>query len=465
MSVLPDLFRIPGAECLPDQTPVASNMIPTGGLNDSLLILANLTSTKGTGARLRGSASATNLQLYVRGMMHLENSLHHYGLVRMLAWLPDDEKLAYLPRTITDRRKFSLKMDLAAHVNEVAGGLVEPGPRRPTQRQHDLAIESEQRLAQRVKHSGVWDPETRRPPATAPPWYEIGLGTDAIEQLRRLPQKLPWQVELLALEDAWCKREKEVQRTLAKASESLRGQRDKPPENLGILRTKFLTTRKATVVAQEWGKRQSELDRRDVALHRAGQIPSRVAAQKEEIQREAATLHAEMEEGRRDLAELAKRYIDDRRGFEQNPSLLQWDRRPAEPLVVTDDEFYPPKKMALLDLTPNPGGLQKLDDFDKRTCFRYLCSALWRRPAQSVLNDLPTVVQGGLDEFCERVPDLRNLLKGGNPNLDDLRVRTMSPELLVQLVLALETWPFRLPTHEMIMNEGGRNVSQHKKGA
>jgi mitochondrial transcription factor 1 len=452
VSVLPDLFRVSGAECLPDQTPVASNTIPTGGINDSLLILANLTSTQGTGIRLRGSACATNLRLYVGGMMHLQNSLHHYGLVRMLAWLPDDEKLVYLPRTITDRRKFSLKLDLVTHVNEVAGGPVMPGPSRPTQRQHDLVIESEQRVAQRVKQSAVWDPEARRIPAPAPPWYEIGLDTDAIEQLRRLPQKLPWQVELLALGDDWRKRESDVQKT----NKNKRGQWDKPPENLGLLRTKFLTTRKATNVAQGWAKRQSELDRSEIALHRAGQSSSSLAAQKEKIRGEAATLHAEMEAGRRDLAELAKRYIDDRRGFEQNPSLLQWDRRPAEPLVVTDDEFYPPKKMALLDLTPNPTGLQKLDDFDKRTCFQYLSSNLWRRPAQSILRDLPTVVQGDLDEFCELVPDLRNLLKGGHPNLDDLRVRTISPELLVQLTLALETWPFRLPTHEMIMNSGGR---------
>jgi mitochondrial transcription factor 1 len=452
VSTLSDLLCVSGGKCLPDQIPVASNTIPIGGLNDSLLILANLTSIKGTGPSLRGSASATNLQRYVWGLTHLENSLHHYGLVRILAWLPDDEKLAYLPRIITDRRKFSLKLDLATHVNEVAGGVLKPGPSRPTQRQHDLAIISEQRVSQRVKASGVWNPESRRLPASAPPWYEIGLVTDAIEQLRGLPQKLPWQVELLALEDAWRQREEEVQRKLAKGEKTPEGQWDRPPENLGLLRSKFLTTRKATIVAQEWAKRQSVLDRREIALHRAGQSPSRLAAEKEKIQREAATLHAEMEKGRKDLAELAKRYIDDRRGFDQEPSLLQWDRRPAEPLVVTDDEFYPPKKMALLDLTPNLEGIQKLDNFDKQTCFRHLCSNLWRRPAQSVLKDLPAVVQGGFDEFCERVPDLRNLLKGGNPNLDDLRVRTISPDLLAQLTLALETWPFRLPTHEMIMN-------------
>jgi hypothetical protein len=463
VSVLSDLFSASGAECLPDQIPATSNIVPTGGLNDSLLVLSNLTSAKGTGVTLSGSASATNLQLYARGMMHLENSFHHYGLVRMLAWLPDNEKLAYLPRTITDRRKFSIRLDLATHVNEVAGAVVETSPSRPTQRQHDLAIESERRVAQRVNDSGVWDPESRRPPASAPPWNEIGLDIDAIEQLRRLPQKLSWQMELLALEDAWREREKEIQKAVAKASKSRGRRRDKRPEQLGLLRTKFLTTRKANTAAQEWAKRQSELDKREIALHTADLRPSKFAAQKKDIQHEAATLHAEMENGRKDLAQLAKRYIDDRRGFEQNPPLLQWDRRLAEPLVVTDKEFYPPKKMALLDLTPNPEALSKLDDFDKRTCFHYLCSKIWRNPARSVREDLTTVVQGGLDEFCERVPDLRNLLKGGNPNLDDLRVRTISLDLLVQLTLALETWPFRMQTHEMIMHSGGTNISRRMK--
>lgn len=397
--------------------------------------------------------------------MNQEHSLHHYGLVRMLAWLPDDEKTTFLPRTITERKKFSVRLDLATHVSEVAGGALDNGRVQQARRQHDLAVQSERRVAQRAKNSGVWDPENRRPPASTPPWYEIGLDIDALDQLRRLPHKLPWQIELLDSEDAWRECQQKVGKQPSIARNGIGRPRSPEPENMRFLRAKFLTVRKTKMVAQEWANRQSELDKSEIALHTVSQVPPTLAAAKEEIQQKAATLHAEIGQGRNDLALLAKKYIDDRRGFEQKPPLLQWDRRPSEPLVVKDDEFYPPKEMALLDLKPVPEALDKLNDFDKRTCFDYLCNILLRTPAQSVRNDLTAAVQGGLDDFIERVPDLGNRLKGGNPNLDDLRVRTLPLDLLVQLALALETWPFRMQTHEMIMNSGRRNSNLPVDGA
>ncbi len=166
-----------------------------------------------------------------------------------------------------------------------------------------------------------------------------------------------------------------------------------------------------------------------------------------------------MAKGRHDLALLAKKYIDDRRGFEQQPPLLQWDRRTAEPLLVKDEEFYPHQKLALLDIQPVPDVLEKLNDFDKRTCFDYLCSILFRNRSQPARIDLEAIAQGGLHEFLEKVPDIRNPLKGGQPNLDDLRSRTLPIDLLVQLALALEKWPFRLQTHQMIMQTGRRKSS------
>lgn len=65
---------------------------------------------------------------------------------------------------------------------------------------------------------------------------------------------------------------------------------------------------------------------------------------KEDVRQEAAKLHAEIDKGRKDLAVLARKYIDDRRGFAQDQPLLQWDCRTAESLLVRSDEFYPSEK-------------------------------------------------------------------------------------------------------------------------
>jgi mitochondrial transcription factor 1 len=458
--LLSDLFKPSGSEYLPEQKPVTSKVTSKGSTNDSLLILANIPKLESSQARSRGSASTRNLHQYINGMLNQEKSFHHYGVVRMLAWLPDDEKAPFLPRTITDRKRFTVRLDLVARVSEIAGGAVDTMPLHQAKRQHDLTLESEQLAGQRAKVTGVWNPQNRRPPPSTPPWYQIGLGDDAYEQLRRLPNKLPWHDELLALHDAWSKGRDKIEKGPSKAKRGAGRPRSKEPEKLRLLQTKFTTVRKANIVAQEWAKRQMELDKAEIRSLTEGLMPSEMAARREAIRTKAAELHGEMEKGRKDLALLARKYIDDRRGFDQNPPLLQWDRRIAEPLLVTNDDFYPPKKMALLDIKPAPNALNQLSDFDKRTCFEYLCSSLFRNPAQAVSKDLTAVVQGGLADFAQKVPNLINPLQGGNANLDDLSTRTLPINLIVQLALALETWPFRRPIHEMIMTTGQRKPSR-----
>ena len=448
---LSDVFGARGAEYLPDQTTVTSKIVLKGTVNDTLLILANLTGPKAFQSKPGSSILA--MHQYINGMMNQENSFHHYGLVRTLAWLPDEEKVAFIPRNITERKNFTVRLDMAAQVEEIAGADEIENPSQ-SRRQHELAIKSEQLASLRATKAGVWNPERRRPHPSTPPWYEIGLVPDALDQLRRLPNKLPWQSEMLALDDTRNDRRIDLKREPGKAGRGRGRPRSEEPETLRFHRAKFLTMRKANTIPQQWARRQSELDYAQMGLVTGDPTSSDRTAEVEAIQGKSAELHAEMAKGRRDLVVVARKYIDDRRGFEQHPPLLQWDRRTGEPLVVKDDEFYPNKKMALLDIKPVPEALEQLSDFDKRVCFDYLCNMLFRNPAQPISNVLMTVVQGGLDDFVQRVPDLLNPLKGGHANLDDLRARTLPVSLLIQLALALDTWPFRMQTHEMIMSTG-----------
>ena len=428
------------------------NIISKGGINDTLLVFANVPGLKAAQSKSNASAAVPNMQQYVYGMMNQHRSIHHYGMVRMFAWVTDDEKSAILPRTITDRRRTSVMLDLVAQVSEIAGGTVSEANPSKARRRHDLPIQSAQLVAERAKALGIRDPDSRRHPPPIPIWYELGLGSDALDQLRNLPHKLPWQDELLALEDSWRKSQQEVGKQSSETIKSGGTPPPKVPVRLQRLRSQYLTIRKTKAIAQDWADRQSEIDKAEVDLFTGGRSPSEHSAMREEIQLKAATLHSDMDQGRKDLGVLARRYIDDRRGFEQHPPLLQWDRRTAEPLAVKDDEFYPAKKMALLDIKPVPEALDSLNNFDKQICFQYLCHILFSNPSLSTRNALETVFQGDLDDFVERVPDLSNPLKGGNPDLNDLRVRTLPLDFLVQLALALESWPFRKQTPEMILS-------------
>lgn len=458
---LSDLFGARGAEYLPDQTPVTPR-ISGGTLNDTLLIVANLTGPKAFRSQ-RGS-SILAMHHYINGMMNQENSFHHYGLVRMLAWLPDDEKTSFLPRNVTERRKFTVRLDMGAQVEEIVGADEVHSPSQ-SRRQHDLTIKSEQLASLRGIRAGIWHPESRRPHPSTRPWYEIGLVPDAIDQLRRLPNKLPWQSELLALEDTWNARRIHLDTKPRKGDHGRGRPPSKEPESLRLHRAKFLTMRKANTIPQQWAHRQNELVNAQCDLVTGDPSSPDHISTREAIQAELAQLHAEMAKGRRDLVVVARKYIDDCRGFKQQPPLLQWDRRTGEPLIVTDDEFYPSKKMALLDINPTPEALQQLSDFDKRVCFDYLCNMLFRNPAQPISDNLATVVRGGLDDFVQRIPDLLNPLKGGHANLDDLRARAIPASLLIQLALALETWPFRMQTHAMIMTTGTKRLSLTRENA
>lgn len=450
---LSDLFCTSGASHLPDQVTVTSQAVTKGVINHTLLILANLTGVKAI--QPKNGTSIRAMHHYINGMMNQENSFHHYGLVRMLVWVPEKEKAAYMPRTITERKNFTVRLDTVAHVDEIAGADEIENPSH-SKRNHHLAIHSEQLTSERAIKCGIWNPEDRRPHPSTPPWHEIGVASDALDQLCRLPNKLSWHADLIELEDAWKIRQGQPPEQDVNARRGRGRPRAEVPKALRVHRARFLTTRKAYLIPKQWAHRQSELDKAEIDLISTDSTSTSYAAKRNAIQERTAKLLAEIAKGRRDLVTVARKYIDDRRGFEQVPPLLQWDRRTAEPLVVRDDEFHPAKKMALLDIKPDPTSLDKLDTFDRRVCFDYLCNMLFRNPAQPIRNDLTTVVQGGLDEFVQKVPELLNPLKGGHPNLDELRARTLPVSLLIQLALALETWPFRMQTHGMIMSTGRR---------
>lgn len=445
---LSDLFSGAAAKYLPDQTPLTSNVVSEARTNDSLLILANFGSLKSAHVKFDSTASNKIIHRYINGIMNPAETYHHYGLVRMLVWIRDTEKKMFLPRTVSHRKKFTVRLDLVAQVAEIAGCARVEEAINGVRRQHDLAVESMQLASERAKDHGLWDPESRRAPPPSPAWFEIEPGPDALSQLRSLPQRLPWHDEIIALQEAWdANPESKVKPIKAKNGRP----RSAGPENLRHIRAKFLTMRKAKAVAHEWARRQNELDREELRIWDTAAAASPTTAQKEAIQQKKAALHTEIRLGRADLIRFARKCIDDRRGFEQQPSLLQWDRRTGNPLIVADNEFYPENTLSLLDFQPVPTALLRLSDIDKRTCFDYLCGILFRNPSAGIRAGLATAVQGGLDDFLARVPDLRNPLKGGNPNLDDLRPRTLPLDLLVQLALALETWPFRPQTHEMMM--------------
>lgn len=119
---------------------------------------------------------------------------------------------------------------------------------------------------------------------------------------------------------------------------------------------------------------------------------------------------------------------------------LQWDHRPYEPLVMREDEVWPPKRVCLLDSEPYPlpTGL-KAHWFDWILDFAF---ALFQTPTASVKKALDSM-QPGAAALVDEVPSLRDPKRGGRLNLDHLKVNMLTNEMITDLCQAYREWPFK----------------------
>jgi hypothetical protein len=147
--------------------------------------------------------------------------------------------------------------------------------------------------------------------------------------------------------------------------------------------------------------------------------------------------------------------LDNYRTFQNEPSILYWDRREAEPLQVKPDEFYPNHELCLLDFQPTPLWPVLRQDFPATyDVFEYILSSLFITPTQSVKSALTAVSPGALEWLVPECPSLKDISKGGNPDLNLLAVRCLTLEMLKEIMEAWMRWPFRPDRFELMKKSG-----------
>ncbi|KAF2470458.1 S-adenosyl-L-methionine-dependent methyltransferase [Lindgomyces ingoldianus] len=150
--------------------------------------------------------------------------------------------------------------------------------------------------------------------------------------------------------------------------------------------------------------------------------------------------------------------LDDRLAIRSPVSRLMWDSRPYEPLVVQDDEVWPPHRFALVDFEPKmrPVGYdnehtEPLIDF---------ANALLRYHNEPLPDALEHLSHGG-SELIDQVPALKDPARGGRLDMKHLRVRMLTPEMIDGLCRAWREWPFKPPGSDspryFQVSLGGRN--------
>jgi mitochondrial transcription factor 1 len=404
-------------------------------LNASLLIVANATRRGVTGRRddsnYAGAIGKHMLHTFYNSMFHhAQESLHRYGRVRVLAWLPDDDKASVLPRTVASRGKQAVQWDLLANISEVAGGGSYQQSALSARRHYELDMESERVVMQRTFRNAVRDASSRQPPPTRPVPASFNLDEAGLAAMHKSPNRPKWTDELVDLEERYKMGDFAIKSKQGKRLRTLRNRRV----------TVYNSHRRAMDIAQ----RQRSLDRGHEVKSTSDipqDIPSGELRPRDGV---ADGLRTERGKLQREYMLLVDKCIDDQRAFDHVPPVLAWDRREAEPLWAEKNEFYPSKTLALLDFQPRlTEFLSRLDTPGKKLCFDHVTSMLLQHPGKSVAQGLEQMVHDGLDQFLQKVPSLRDPQQGGRPDLDDFRIRSLPVELLVDLALAWESWPFR----------------------
>ncbi len=425
------------------------------GRNDSILIVANVsTSVEKQKSRYSRVYESHKMMLRFIETIRAGSGFHAHGPVRMLLWVTEMEKQAILPRTVHHRRKISLALETTCRVEEIVGG--SPSVRgKISSREDFLNVESGKQVAERMRRQNIQIPLERQDEMQRRVQDMLkGLpGNDAItvndsggtradtsrewhKQLRQLRadfesgklsrcigdppglQTTPKKRKDGRVHSPEWRKMKEMERTL-------KSQQRKQSNTINlVLEQEQLDSLELEIYQEGLSEveRQQKLEKLDQRIHEF------------KTQLNTLTIHD---------SNRFKFTLDNRRAFAQDPPLLMWDQRTAEPLLARGDEFYKPMDMSLLDIQPrfpNPYPMT----MEQAAYFKTIMSTVFTH-GSSTLTSLKQLAPGAIEALVPRVPALQDPTKGGCRSPENLRARVMTPEMAYGLALAWDKWPFKPP--------------------
>ncbi|KAA6408994.1 MAG: hypothetical protein FRX48_07338 [Lasallia pustulata] len=443
--------------------------------NDTLLVLANL------GMILRRSKGRAVDQR--RGFRRIEEffaaarehaGFHGHGSIRMLVWMVDDVKSSLLPRTVAHRLKPAVEAEMNAHVEEIAGGKEDS----EAARESSIELASANIVAQRMGERGLSIPVARRSELQQEAQdnmarehvYSSSANLNLAAE-RRVPTP-DWHEELLDLEAKFKAGElKEFMEDAEYdkipyhvAHPSIRKnhpQRTPQSKRLRKLQDKRSRLESLEGVINELRREQAALDQLDLAIANGEYEGAAHTAKLEEWQRRTAQCmeRVHMQSTLFD-AKAEDIYDDDRRAFARPSPLLMWDHRTAEPLIANPDEFYPHQTLALLDIQPKSHVSPLLSSPKHAKTIDAILRRVFRSRAKPIAEAMATLGPGADEYLVPAVPALADIRVGGCRNLERMRCRMVTVEMVEALALAWEQWPFKVPLTEFdFLSRWGDNLA------
>jgi mitochondrial transcription factor 1 len=317
---------------LPDQKILKEGDPGYGSINTTLLFIANLGQYP---ERKWGDfKSISHLMIHqLITAIRTRSLFHQYGFVRMLIWTMDAAKTALLPRTVANRRRFTIQAEVACErIHEVAGAEGGPGKNR---RDIDLDIASSRRVATLLEQGDLGTPEDWK---GADEKATEGNATQEGQETERSDASTSgrlWRKELQVLVEDY--ESNKFSRFTAEQGGQAGGR--SPTKNYA--RLSHLRT-----FASQMQKRKTEVDRLLKMEEKLEADEESIMFRKPEqrhgeLARLAENYRKEMEKHPISVQEGLALASDDRRAFAADPPLLMWDRRTREPIVVKNSEFQP----------------------------------------------------------------------------------------------------------------------------
>ena len=435
--------------------------------NNSILIIANLAGQRSKVIEESRAAMSAHLKAidFSHAVRH-QSGFQKYGPGRMLMWLSDEDKRPLLPRTVGYRGKLSVYMEANLKLEEIVGFPYASDAK--IRREDALNIQSSKQVAKRMQEKNIKIPLHRQ-----------ARPGDSISDLSKVSRN--WHRELQDLEEGF-QRGKFNQYVEGPAAELIdgdmpraRSQKAKKrnlvtftPEYNRMMTLRYVANGQNVTIDRinTMLKTQEEIDKMDLELHR----DNIKAEDQEEI---VKAIDSRIQDFKDELETLTAKQLkallfldDDRRAFAMDPPLLMWDRRNAEPLTAHEDEFYAPGEIALLDFQP-----KSIDRFpmtsEQSFYFDLISTSLFGPAGKTTLKHLKTIAPGAYEALVPEVPAIRDPRKGGRYDIESVRVRAVTPEMIHGLAVAWDKWVFKPPLEDTL-TQFGTNFEERttsRKGA
>jgi transcription factor 1 len=433
----------------------------------------------------------------------------------MLIWVPDEEGKRILPRSINPRRKMAIEAEIScSNIFEIASSTAESGPWR---RDENLNVESSRKVVERMEEAGVTTPngrqllevESRQDQSSEDDLFihrewkvelqqlEDRLATGDISKYVGGVEKVGFAVSPEWKRWKHLKTYKESKKSIGKelsakltaelegldsrvAAGTLKRYRDPElntsqmevgPQRKTVLRDKSSLPKTSEYKRLMYLRQRLSADRLrtarsgplfaefDIIMDLQTKIKTLEGTEAEALQQEiherTAAFNEQLEVLPAGDSEAFRLRLDDRRTFKNDPPLLYWDRREAEPLKVNSEEFFPRHELCLLDFHPAPlWDVLKQDFPASYDVFEYILATLFIIPTQSVKAGLTALSPGAFEWLVAECPSLTDISKGGSPDLDFMAVRCLTLEMLKEITEAWMRWPFRPHRYELMRKLG-----------